>query len=148
MIRPLSWVATKRAHNNNFIVTSKRRRFYVILTLLLRHIFAGEGQQRPQSTHDDIIKWKHFPRNRPFVRGIHRSSVSSPHKGQWRGALMFSLIYARINGWVNNDEASDLRRYRAHYYVIVMSTSNSVGKRLNTYFTSVRKIEVIYINRS
>ena len=22
--------------------------------------------------HDDVIKWKHFPRNWPFVRGIHR----------------------------------------------------------------------------
>ena len=35
-----------------------------------------------------------------------------PHKGQWRGALMFTLIWARINGWVNNREAGDLRRYR------------------------------------
>ena len=43
-------------------------------------------------THDDVIKWKHFPRDWPFVRGIHRSPVNSPHKGQWRGALMFSLI--------------------------------------------------------
>ena len=41
--------------------------------------------------HDDVIKWKHFPRYWPFVRGIHRSPVNSPHKGQWRGALMFSL---------------------------------------------------------
>ena len=23
--------------------------------------------------HDDVIKWKHFPRNWPFVLGIHRS---------------------------------------------------------------------------
>ena len=43
-----------------------------------------------------------------------------PHEGQWRGALMFSLICAWINGWVNNREAGDLRRYRAHYDVIVM----------------------------
>ena len=43
-----------------------------------------------------------------------------PHKGQWRGALMFSLIYAGINHWVNNNEAGDLRRYRAHNDVIVM----------------------------
>ena len=39
-----------------------------------------------------IIKWKHFPRYCPFVWGIHRSSVNSPHKGQWRVALMFSSI--------------------------------------------------------
>ena len=44
------------------------------------------------SNHDDVIKWKHFPRYWPFVRGIHRSPGNSPHKGQWRGALMFSLI--------------------------------------------------------
>ena len=44
--------------------------------------------------HDDVITWKHFPRYWPSVRGIHRSPVNSPHKGQWRGALMFSLICA------------------------------------------------------
>ena len=70
--------------------------------------------------HDDVIKWKHFPRYWPFVRGIHRSPVNSPHKGQWRGALMFSLISVWINGWVNNREAGDLRRHHGHYDVIVM----------------------------
>ena len=70
--------------------------------------------------HDDVIKWKHFPRYWPFVRGIHRSPVNYQHKGQWRGALMFSLICVWINDWVNNREAGDLRRYRAHYDVIVM----------------------------
>ena len=34
--------------------------------------------------YDDVIKWKHFPRYWPFVRGIHRSPVNSRHKGQWR----------------------------------------------------------------
>ena len=43
-----------------------------------------------------------------------------PHKGQWRGDLMFSLICVWINGWVNNRKAGDLRRYCAHYDVIVM----------------------------
>ena len=43
-----------------------------------------------------------------------------PNKGQWRGALMFSLIWARINGWVNNHEAGDLRRHPTHCDVIVM----------------------------
>ena len=42
----------------------------------------------------DVIKWKHFPRYWPFVRGIHRWPVNSPHKGKWCGALMFSLICA------------------------------------------------------
>ena len=43
----------------------------------------------------------------PFVRGIHRSPVNSPHRGQWRGALVFSLICAWTNGWVNSRDAGD-----------------------------------------
>ena len=46
--------------------------------------------------------------------------VNSPHKGQWRGALMFAFICAWINDWVNNREAGDLRRHRGHYDVSVM----------------------------
>ena len=70
--------------------------------------------------HDDVIKWKHFPRNWPFARGIHRSPVDSPHKGQWRRALMFSLICAWTHGWANSRDAGDLRCHHAHYDVTVM----------------------------
>ena len=66
-------------------------------------------------THDDVIKWKHFRRCWPFVWGVHRSPVNSPHKGKWHGALMFSLICSWINGWVSDREAVDLRRHRVHY---------------------------------
>ena len=48
------------------------------------------------------------------------NSPDSPHKGQWRVALMFSLICVWINGWVNNREAGDLRLYHAHYDATVM----------------------------
>ena len=74
------------------------------------------------SFHDDVIKWKHFPCYWSFVRGIRRSPVNSPHKGQWRGTLMFSLIYAWTNSWANNRDAGDLRRHRAHYDVTVMTS--------------------------
>ena len=84
--------------------------------------------------HDDVIKWKHFPRYWPFVRGIHRSPVNSPHKGQWRGALMFSLICTRINGWVKNGEAGDLRRHRAHYDVTVMRHRCGKNIRMMVHF--------------
>ena len=70
--------------------------------------------------HDDVIKWKHFLRYWPFVQGIHQSPVNSPHKGLWRGALMFSLICTWINGWVNKREAGDLRCHHAHYDVTVL----------------------------
>ena len=70
----------------------------------------------------------------PFVRGIHRSPVNSLHKGEWRGALIFSLICAWINGWVNNREAGELRRHRTHYDVTVMLhdyvTGNEAVQRL------------------
>ena len=77
--------------------------------------------------HDDVTKWNHFPRYWPFVRGIHRSPVNSPHKGQWRRTLMFSLICAWMNGWVNTREAGDLRHYRTHYDVTVMVNQGAVA---------------------
>ena len=46
--------------------------------------------------------------------------MNSPHKGQWRGVLMFSLICVWTNDWVNNREVGDVRRHRVHYDVIVM----------------------------
>ena len=75
------------------------------------------------SHHYDVIKWKRFQRYWPFVRGIHRSPMNSPHKGQWRRALMFSLNYAWTNDWENTPDAGDLRRHRAHYDLNVMTRS-------------------------
>ena len=75
-----------------------------------------------KNIHDDVIKWKHFQRYWPIVRGIHRSPVNSPHKGQWRGGLMFSLICAWTNGWVNSLDAGNFRRHCAHYDVVVSET--------------------------
>ena len=72
-------------------------------------------------SHDDVIKWNHFPHYWPIVRGIHRSPVNSPRKDHWHGALMFSLLCAWISGWVNNRKAGDLRLHRAHYDVTVMN---------------------------
>ena len=76
--------------------------------------------------NDDVIIWKHFPRYWAFVWG-HRSPVNSPHKGQWGGALMFSLICAWIIGWVNNRVAGDLRRHRAYYDVTVMNCTGRIN---------------------
>ena len=80
-------------------------------------------------SYDDVIKWKHFPRYRPFVRRIHRSPENSPHKGQWRGALIYSLICTWMNDWivriVSNREDGDLRRHCANYNIIVMLVCHS-----------------------
>ena len=77
------------------------------------HQSQSDWGQKYHALHDDVTKWRHFPRYWPFVRGIHRSPMTSPHKAQWRGALMFSLICVWLNGSVNNRKAGDLRRYRA-----------------------------------
>ena len=87
--------------------------------------------------HDDIIKWKHFPRYWPFVQGIHRPPVNSPHKGQWRGALMFSLICAWTNSSANNQDAGGLRCRCAHYDVTVM---NAIYSKLGNWKHSTRTI--------
>ena len=90
-----------------------------------------------------IVKWKHFSHYWPFVRGIHRSPVNSPHKGQWRGALIFSLICAWTDSWANNGDASDLRRYRAHYDVIAMKMPMSM-KLAPLYHASDSKIGLVW----
>ena len=75
-------------------------------------------------THVIVSWWRHqmetFSALLALCAGNSPVPVNSPHKGQWRGALMFSLIYAWINDWVNNREAGDLRRQGGHYGVIVM----------------------------
>ena len=95
--------------------------------------------------HDDVIKWKHFPRYWPFVRGINRSPVNSPHKGQWRGALMPSLICAWMNGWVNNSKARDLRRHRAHHDATVMAFTKTHLPVHNRAITSAGRYITVMI---
>ena len=67
--------------------------------------------------NDDVIKWKLFSRNWPFVRGIHRLPEDFLYKGQWHVALMFSLICFWTNCRANNRDADDLKRHGAHYDV-------------------------------
>ena len=60
--------------------------------------------------------------------------VKSPHKGQWRGTLMFSLICVWINGRGNNREAGDLRRHSGHYDAIIMFEVFYVYQWFRIYF--------------
>ena len=79
--------------------------------------------------HDDVIKWKYFPPYWPFVRRNYRWTVVSPYKGQWLGALMLSFICAKTNGWANNRDAGDLRRYR-DFDVTVMGFGRNCNLRV------------------
>ena len=106
-----TWIGIEKAIVKSMICWWKRP---------MGKLFASIVGFKLAQLHDDVIKWKHFLSYWPFVQGIHRSPVIPPHKGQWRGALMFSLICAWTNGWVNNRDAGDRRRHRGHNDVIVM----------------------------
>ena len=132
-------------HNNGIVCTSPATIFCHI------HHLSDDRHQyvyicldgRMDYIHDDVIKWKHFPHNWPFVRGIHRCSVNSPHKGQWRGALMFSLICLWINDWVSNREAGDLRRYRAIMTSLLCIIAGSYGMQIRPDIMNT----IIYVAR-
>ena len=80
--------------------------------------------------------WRHqmgiFSALLALCDGIHRSHLDSPHEGQWRRALMFSLICTWTNGQANNRETGNLRRHRAHYDASLMYEEN-----ISTRYTSV-----------
>ena len=61
---------------------------FVLASILLYTVI---NKNHAQVSRFDVLLYFPFW---PFVLGIHRSPVNSPHKGQWRGALTFSLIYA------------------------------------------------------
>ena len=73
----------------------------------------------------NIPWWRHememFSTLLALCEGNHQPPVDSPHKSQWRGVLMFSLICAWTNGWAITRDAGDLRRHRTHYDVTVMA---------------------------
>ena len=87
------------------------------------------NMQAPGWQHNILTWWRHqmetFSALLALCAGNSLVSGEFPLESQWRGALMFSLICPRINAWVNDSEAGDLRRYRAHYDVTVMSSHGS-----------------------
>ena len=59
--------------------------------------------------HDDVIKWKHFPRSWPFVKGIHWSPVVPLTNDNRFGALIWSLLLDWTNRWINSRVTGDSR---------------------------------------
>ena len=68
--------------------------------------------------------WRHqmetFSALLALFGGNHRAPVDSPHKGQWREALMFSLSCNWTKDWANSRGAVGFGRHRAHYDVTVL----------------------------
>ena len=65
----------------------------------------------------------------PFKGNPPVTAVHSPHKGQWHGVLMLSLICGWTNVWTNNRYAGDLRRHRAHYNINIIN----IGDETSTF---------------
>ena len=132
-INRLNRIVKLRTHNAVIKASSSRIYHEMLRVVVKPHLSLWQSPVLPVMTYDGVIKWKHFPLYWPFVRGIHRSPVNSPHKGQWRGALMFFLICVWINGWVNNREAGYLRCYRTHYDVTVIHSQFTVFSDMNAF---------------
>ena len=58
-----------------------------------------DGNMRTHYFHDDVIKWKHFPRYWPFVRGIHRSPQNSTSKSRTRSYENLVDVVVSGNFW-------------------------------------------------
>ena len=88
------WTGSSKCPPPTPLEEVKNSNFIRLLRLIMWDDQLGQQFILAIKCHDDVIEWKHFPRYWPFVQGIHQSPVKSPHKGQWCGALMFSLICA------------------------------------------------------
>ena len=122
---------------------SKNRKIRLTLSRFLCFFWEYYKQTKPQNEIKDSATvtvgckewWRHqmetFSALLALCAGNSPVTGEFPHKGQWRGALMFSLFYAWLDGWVNNRDAG-LRRHRAHHDVTVMAwlLTTQIGKSL------------------
>ena len=102
--------------------------------------------------HDDVIKWKPFPRYWPFVWGIHhRSLVVVPFTNASDAELWCFLWSVPEQTVANNRDADDLRCHRAHYDVTVMHWSYTppylswIWKRIHSSHNEIRISGMIWM---
>ena len=114
------------------------------------------------SQQDDVIRWKHFLRYWLLVRGIHRSPVNSPHKGQWCGGVFFDLrLNKRLSkqswGWWFdtllrplwrhcNELTLKKAKYTVHPCVCSVGYIHYASKELMHGMRNHRKIMVMRLN--
>ena len=85
----------------------------------LLSISVGIRRISQKHLHDNVIKWKHFPSNCPFVRGIHRSRWIPTQRPVKRGFDVF--FDQRLNKRLSKQpDVGDLRRHHGYYDVNVM----------------------------
>ena len=64
--------------------------------------------------HDDVIKWKHCPRNLPFVRAIRQSPVDSPYYSKYSSYKIW-ILPTRVWNYAIGKHGN--RRVIFQYYV-------------------------------
>ena len=89
---------------------SSGKSYDILEYVLTSHVFL------PEMLYNIDVTWVSWRLKLPATRSL----VDSPHEGQWRGALMLSLICVWTNGWASSRDAGDLERHRAHYGVTVV----------------------------
>ena len=111
------------------------------------------GKATPEGPrHDDVIKWKHFPRYWPFVRGIHRSPVNSPHNGQQRGVFgvffklrlnqLFSKQWRRR--WFETPSRSLRRHCNGSHHPLQLALTASGARHFEHMMTSLHQQYCLY----
>ena len=85
---------------------------------------ACSGLDVLEEQHDDVIKWKHFPRYWPFVRGIHRPRWIPRTKASdaelWCFLWLHSLnkrLSKQSRGWWFETPSRPLWRHSNVYYI-------------------------------
>ena len=124
--------------------------------MLLKIFYYGRTVWGHSKMEKHFSWWRHqmetFRALPALCEGIHWSLVDSPHKGQWRGILMFSLICAWTNGWANNQDVGDLKHHRTHYCITVMWIQMVIHPHRYTCslydFGPILKISSKYVNTS
>ena len=105
-------------------------------------MWAMNGRHSSNASHDDVIKWKHFPRYWPFVRGVTGGFPSQ--RPVRRSFDFFSLIFTWTNDWTNNRDACDLRHHRnvskTNYMVFSPRSRNISNLHLRINSTVIERV--------
>ena len=104
-VRVIHWPPLESARRREIVHDSNV--FFVVMKIKLLSKRSSESWRLYDVTlmlaffHDDVMKWKHFPRYWSFVRGIHQSPVNSPHTKASNAELWCFLGCNWMKGWVN-----------------------------------------------
>ena len=88
-------------------ISAKSSDWFVEYSSGIRRDWDNKCTEAVAELQDDVMTWKRFRRCWPFVRGIHRSPVDSPHKGPVN-------VFAQAKCWTSSGVAVDVMHHDAH----------------------------------